>query len=976
MKRLLTSILWFTLLASTNPNATAQLGTSSVAGTVLDASRAAIAQARVVIKNKATGQTREVRTGDDGTYTIQNLPPATYEVRVEAQGFGTAVVDNVELRVGEVPTVNVALKPAGATETVQISATDALGIDTTTSQVSGAIPDRTLTNLPLNGRNFLELAYLIPGNAPAPNFDPTKTNTLEVSSAGQFGRGGNIAVDGADNNDDVVGGTLQNFPQDSVQEFQIITNRFSADIGRSASSAINIVTKTGGNDIHGSGGFFFRNDKLSALPATLDPATVTDLGEPPFDREQYAFSLGGPFKRDRAWWFGAIEYRNQDGVVLTGVRDLDARRVLTSFAEGPLNDLLLTARADWQATENNRMGFRFALQDEDDISNGSLRRPLGTADNRQLSFNNYYSFVANWVHNFSSRLLNDFVFHENKFKNEIPTFTEGRNQLFFPSVQDGGNFRIPQRTRQNRIQIRDNVSWSKGSHAFKFGGEFQRLDTDALFDLFGSGRIDLTEDFATRDRNGDGRIDDNDIPIGVTIRSAAPVRPPVVPDVDNNYFAFYIQDDWKVRPNFTLNLGLRYELDTNTKNVNDFDGINPIVRPFLPGDRKRDKNNFGPRIGFNWDPWSSGRTSIHGGYGIYYDRIVLEVPLLERLLDGRVLGLDVRLGSEFDGAGNFVAGTPTVASPFTGTRVTGGGGVGINILDNNLGTPYVQQFNLGAQYEITRDLTVSLDGIHSFGTSFIIGRFVGTAFNPAVGGDDAVVALEGSAKNWYDALLVNVQKRFSNRFTFNASYTLAKSLNYANDDQIPFQIAPADSNNLRLEKGPAPNEERHRFTFAGVFDAAWGIQISPIVTLSSSVPIDILLPDGSQRLPVLQRNAGARLFDTGAELNAFIRQLNAGRSVDAQLPLVSDDLDLGDSVSSFDVRLAKTFKLGERWSIQGIAEVFNLFNVTNIRGVNNVNYSGFRNTIGPGFGEALQTAGGVFGTGGPRAFQFAARVQF
>jgi hypothetical protein len=476
MKRILIAVLTLTLVFSTSSSVLAQLGTSSIAGTVLDPRGAAIAQARVTVKNKATGQTREARTGDDGSYTIQNLSPATYEVRVEAQGFASTVVENVEVRVGEVPTVNVSLQAAGTAETVQISASDALGVDTTTSQVAGVIPDRTLTNLPLNGRNFLDLAFLIPGNAPAPNFDPTKTNTIEVSSAGQFGRGGNIAVDGADNNDDVVGGTLQNFPQDAVQEFQIITNRFSADIGRSASSAINIVTKSGGNDIHGSGAFFFRNDSLSALPATLDKSTVRELGEPPFDREQYAFSIGGPFERDRAWWFGAIEYRNQDGVVITGVRDLSARRVLTSFADAPLNDLLLTGRVDWQATENDRMAFRFGFQDEDDISNGSLRRPLGTADNRQHSFNNYYSFVYNWVHNFSPRVLNDLVFHENKFKNEIPTFIEGRNQLFFPSVQDGGNFRIPQRTRQNRVQIRDNVSWTAGSHAMKFGGEYQRLN--------------------------------------------------------------------------------------------------------------------------------------------------------------------------------------------------------------------------------------------------------------------------------------------------------------------------------------------------------------------------------------------------------------------------------------------------------------------------------------------------------------------
>ena len=163
-------------------------------------------------------------------------------------------------------------------------------------------------------------------------------------------------------------------------------------------------------------------------------------------------------------------------------------------------------------------------------------RPIGTADNRQQSFNNYQSFVYNWAHTFSPRLLNDFVFHENNFINRIPTFVENRNELRFPGVQDGGNFRIPQRTRQNRLQFRDNVSWTAGNHALKFGGEFQRLDTDAIFDLFGSGTIFLTEDFATQDRNGDGRVD-LDIPIGLTIRSVAPNRPPTVPNVDNKFFA-------------------------------------------------------------------------------------------------------------------------------------------------------------------------------------------------------------------------------------------------------------------------------------------------------------------------------------------------------------------------------------------------------------------------------------------------------
>jgi len=986
-RKLFSAILGTSLALLWSAAVLAQLGTAGISGLVSDTNGAAVPNARVIVKNKATGQTRETTASGEGIYTFQNLPPASYEIRVEATNFAPAVVETVTLNVGEIPAINVTLSPAGAQASVVITPADVLSVDTNTSQVSGVINERTLASLPLNGRNFLDLAFLIPGNAPAPNYDPTKTTTIEVSSAGQLGRGGNIAVDGADNNDDVVGGTLQNFPQDGIGEFQIATNRFTAEIGRSASSAINIVTKGGSNDIHGSGAFFFRNSRLSSVLPTLDRS----LGRPPFDREQYAASIGGPIKRDRAWFFAAFEYRNQDGVVLVGVRDLTARRVITSFAPAPLNDLLFTARGDWQTGKNDRMAFRFSVQHEDDVDRGSLRRPIGTADNRQHSFNRYNSFVYNWTHTFSSNVLNDFVFHENKFLNRIPTFVENKNEIRFPSVQDGGNFRIPQQTPQNRVQFRDNLSWATGAHALKFGGEFQRIDAGALFDLFGSGTIETTEDFATRDRNGDGQVNDNDIVIADTIRSAAPVRPPTVDNLDNYYFAFYAQDDWKVRPNFTLNMGLRWEVDTDVKDLKHFNEINPILLPFTGSSRSREYNNFAPRIGFNWDPWRNGRTSIRGGYGIYYDRIVLEVPLLERLLDGRKLGIEVRLGSVLDGAGNFVPGTPTLANPFTGTPISGVG-IGINILDKNLSTPYVQQFNLGFQREITRDLIVSVDGIHSFGSKFIIGRFIGSVFNPAIGGTDDVVNIESSVKTWYDGLLVSAQKRFSNRYSFNASYTLQKSFNFSNDDQIPFQVPPLNPNNLRLDKGPPPNEERHRFTFHAVADMPYGFQLSPIYTLASGVPFDIQLPPdiGGTRIPQLQRNAGGRTFRTGSELNTFINQYNTGRPLVSRLPLVPDNVKLGDSFQSLDLRLTKTFRFSEHFNIQGIAEVFNLFNVTNIRGVNNVNFSGFQNTLlrdsansaDPGFlrssrfGSAIQTAGGVFGTGGPRAFQFAVRVNY
>src|SRR6185369_5172441 len=199
-----------------------------------------------------------------------------------------------------------------------------------------------------------------PGNAPAPNFDPTKTNTVVISSAGQLGRGGNVTVDGADNNDDIVGGAVQNISQEAVQEFQLATNRFSAPLGRSGSSVANIVTKSGTNYFHGSGSFYFRNSALQGLPATADRS----LTDPPFDREQYAFGIGGPLKIDRAWFFASVEYRNQDGAALVGSRDLATRTIRRGFADAPLNDLLSTERVDWRPTDQDNLTFRYSLQRE------------------------------------------------------------------------------------------------------------------------------------------------------------------------------------------------------------------------------------------------------------------------------------------------------------------------------------------------------------------------------------------------------------------------------------------------------------------------------------------------------------------------------------------------------------------------------------------------------------------------------------
>jgi hypothetical protein len=934
-------------------------------------------------------------SNDEGLFVISNLAVGEYEVRVRSRGFADTLITAVILAVGQNTTLSISLEVGHIADSID----DLYGespIDTTTSVVDGVVTKREIENLPLNGRNFLELALLIPGNSLAPNFDPTKTNTVVISSAGQLGRGGNVTVDGADNNDDVVGGAVQNISQEAVQEFQVATNRFSAQLGRSGSSVINIVTKAGTNEFHGSGSVYFRNKTLQGLPATFD-RTVGQA--PPFHREQYAFALGGPIKRDKAWFFGSFEYRNQKGAVLVGTRNLAARSIVRGFASAPLHDTLTTERFDWQPSDQDHITARYSLEREDDVAASTLIRSIGSASQRQSSSSHTQSFLVNYTRLLTPRVVNSFNFSVSDFLNRTLPVTLAP-QLTFPSIQAGTSFRVPQQTKQRRYQLADSFTMVRGNHTLSLGGEIQRVQSDFNLGVFQQGRIELIEDFAAFDRNSDGRVDDNDLLFAVTLRSGKPTEPLIIPAANNTYFAAFFQDDWRLRPQLTLNLGLRYEVDTDVKNVSRVNDLNPLILPFLRGTRSADKNNFAPRIGFNYST-GDGRTSVHGGYGIYYDRVTLEIQSLERGLDGRALPIEVRAGNLFfipppclfnPACGTFPPGAPTLANPFSGFILPGAGAGGINIIDNGLQNPMVQQMNVGVQREFGRNYVLRADYLHNYGTHFIIGRTIGVVpLNPVVGGPDLVKNLESSVKTKYDGLLLSFEKRFSRRHQFRASYTLSKTFNYANDDQIPFSNGPLDSSNLQREYGPTPNDQRHRFVFSGAFDLPYGFNLAPIFTLASGVPMDILLPDGTSRIPALQRNAGGRLFHSGAELNTFIQQLNAGGGVaGTPLPLVRDDARFNDSFNSFDLRVSKVFTIGERVKLEPIAEVFNLFNVTNVLGVSNVNYSGFSNVLvrdsndaasagflrSSSFGQPVTTAGGVFGSGGPRAFQFAARVTF
>lgn len=1045
-------------------SAQAQVPTATINGRVTDPGGAVVNGAIVTATNQTTTVERTTVTNSDGLYLFPDQPAGSCTVTIKASGFADRQFKDLLLQVGRVTTVDAELKVASVGTSIVVgSAIDS--VDLTQSVIQGLVTSTTIQSIPLNGRNFLELAYLVPGNRPAPNFDPTKTNTLEVSSDGSVGRGGNITVDGGDNNDDVVGGTLSNFPQDSIAEFQIATAQFSAEAGRSGTSIINILTKSGTNQFHGSLFDYERNRHLDAEPGTLS----SGLLKAPFDREQFGGSLGGPFKTNKAWWFGSAEYRNQNAAIETGERDFTTDTIVNAYAPAPLREALVSSRVDYQIDPSDTLMGRYSFNRSTGTAAASAASvtPSLSATERQNSLNRFNTTVAGWTRTISPTKVNNVLFSFNTFLNSIPEFPNSApttdpaglastNELIFPDLADGVNFNVPQSTHLNQYEVQNTFTWSLGKHTLHLGGEYEYSQAFGEINVFGSGSVILTSDFGFANLNGQpGPPNDLDIPIAAAIKSAAPVQPVPIPKISNSYIAFFAQDDWRVTHKLTLNLGLRWDFDTDATGTSSPYGPCPNLTEVPTGPcvwmanvidlhHHPDKKNFGPRVGFAYDPLGQGKTVIRGGFGIYYDRIVFEVPGYERVQDDRALTINQYSGSVCTYPGDsappdlntcfapipgvqFAPGSPTLANPFSGQRQASG--VGIIVVDKNTHHPMFQQTSLGVQQQFGSGWTVSADGLYLFGQRMLMAQYLRstdstspyiscpgnnvpcTVTDPLTGISDQVTVATSNAHSWYSGLLVNVQHKpvKLGRFTylFNASYTLSKTLDYSDDDQVPSYTTVENVNLIegtvgpQTEKGYAASDERHRLTAYGLIQMPWGFSLSPLYTFGSGVPADTFLPDLNlngeslpARLPILGRNSLGRSVKNSNQLNAIIDGWNALPPCPAPAPCnaggplenVPANINFSSPFNSVDLRLMKDFAFAERYHLQLIAESFNLFNSLNVRGVTNTSYSGRNISLLPqgtnpgnidsGFFAPVSTAGGFFGSGGPRAFQFAVRFTF
>jgi hypothetical protein len=1084
LKKAFVSVMTALLLLFSMPVALlAQEPTGTIEGTVTDPQGAVVSKATIVVRNTATNASRTTTAGDDGHYRVSQLVPGLYEVKVTYTGFKSSVASNVKVEVGRNTPLDIKLEIGGNTETVNVTGGGEAQIDRTDNTVAGVVGAIQINNLPLNGRNFLDLAQLQPGTekVDGASFDPTKANYTGVSIAGQAGRSTQITVDGGSVVDNIVGTTVQNFSQEIVQEFQIGISNFDLSTGASATGSVNIISKGGTNQYHGNGYLYWRDSSFAAFPSLsrLDaihgvPPDVQSKTIP-FDREQFGGTFSGPVKKDKLFFFSNVEYNNQDAVALHVLAPSISG--FNGFTGNPFNELLATGKIDWNISDRMNAFGRYSHDDNDQqapfpAGTGILPRDSTSGifqSNDQVNENRSDGFVIGVTRSLRSNLVNDFRYNFNDFHNFIGGATVGFPQIVVinpdQNWRSGTNSLAPQSTDQNRNQIRDDIVWSKGAHSIRLGGDWERTSISGQFAfakparirLYGPGFGSPIAQLATEADFLNSPVRDLSMGIGDDI---LPFNTPEGKTV-NHRFSFYGTDSWKVGPRLTLNYGLAYRTDTNLWN---HDLSRPtVIAPLLGKGTEpspRDNNNIAPRVGFAWDIGGNGRTVIRGGAGMYYDTTIDNLRLFERADLGPpgaelfLVGVDIQSTLLPGGDGRFSA-TPSPSNGFitlrdmlalfpavradlegraasSGCNLTSiecNGAISGPIFSTEFQIPYSLQYSIGIQKELAGKMLLQADynyrkGVHEVLT-YDANQFqrVDRSGNPTprTSFPNSVPYADSSGFSTYQALLVRLDRRFANGFQFTGSYTLS-SFKAFGGDTLGLGATITDFNNFRLEYGPSGLDRRHRVVVSTIYElpfykdssskfkkyALGGYTVSLISTAFSGVPFSAFLPDAvnlsgstqdiSSYLPGTQAGSIGRRVNSLDELNALIRDYNANRNnyaarIEGGVPVDPFGTELrelaelpagtnigGDSVISQDIRVTKAFRFTETRRLELIGEVFNIFNVANLTGIGDDQTIPARDDItSPGdFTVYHPTArsNSVFGTGGPRAFQFALRFTF
>jgi Carboxypeptidase regulatory-like domain/TonB dependent receptor len=871
----------------------AQVTTADITGRVVDQNGGAVPNATVTARHTGTGQTRTTQSDDEGNYRISQLSPGSYEISAEASNFSKAVVKSLELNVGSTQTINFDLKPGQITEIVDVT-TEQMAIETTRSDLGGVVTPIQVENLPLLNRTFAALSVIMPEARPVGNFDPTKTRVGNVAFNGGDGRQVDVNVDGGDNKDNVVGSLLQNFSYESIQEFQVLQHRWTAEQGRAVGGVVNVITKSGGNDFHGSFFANFRDEAWKALDFFDKQRKAADpsFTEPKFSRQEVGGSIGGPIKRDKLFFFFALErFRERQNVAVrqdafTQLAFVPGAQVVSAIPT-PYNDTLLTAKVDHRLTSNQSMFYRFAYQ-KNDSPNDQVANPATTdLSGGNFTSNKLYSMVVNHTTTIGSTKVNQFTFHFQDFKNEILGVTTNPRLVFPGGIEIGPNVNTPQATLERKFQFRDDFSMQTGNHGLKFGTNYIHTKLDGYF-FFGSSGYTVT--FFDSPSVIAGLPQGFSTPGAVQSISFATGEASHLQTV--HQFALYVQDDWKVRPNLTFNLGLRW--DANIGNLPDqstnrtyllLRQLNhPFTRAITSDPTKWSRSTpswkeFQPRVGFAWDPTGTSRTVIRGGYGIFYDQVFQNLTIFGQAQSGaEIYQTVINLTNQRNAAGvvtgqiqTFRFGVDPLPPGFSVSEL-GVGGFG-RINDPDISEPYVQKFSIGFETQLNPTMTFSSDYVHTLGIHEsrvqVINPQIQHICNPAFPGAPATPALcpRGTSTRLFDTAFVaagfpanrldqinmigttnrslfdswtstlRIRKR---KVVFSASYVLANSRSWGGQPVASYTgngIATTPDNQfIPGEFGPTRFDERHRIVLNGVFNLPWDVQLSPIMQLASARP--------------------------------------------------------------------------------------------------------------------------------------------
>ncbi len=895
----------------------AQTPTANFIGVVRDDSGTPLPGVIVLARNPENGFERLDTTDAQGAYRIPSLPVGVYDLSAELQTFGSQIQKGIALDVSRTVSVNFDLKLISSNETVEVSGRLPL-IEKTESHLATVVTPEQVANLPLNDRQFANLAALAPGTALISNPDPTRIRNLAISSIGGTGRNLNITIDGGDNTDDTIGGINQFYPLESIDEFNFLRASYKAEYGRASGGVLNVVTKSGSNDLHGSFFSFFRDNTFNALSKAEENAGLKNPSD--YSREQFGGSIGGPIVKDRAHFFVAIEREQLDVPFI--VNTFGAAPEFDGPHNVPTRNSLYTAKATVNIDPKQFLTIRYGQQKSTTVYGvGVYYAPNSWAGLK----NTFHSVLAN--HNFliGDNRLNELQFQYADFQNEITPQTSDPVEIFSATGFTVGQLYPPQQNQQEKYQIKDDFSWSssfwKGVHNLKAG--FQWISEPTVGGLLSYDRQPYTYVYDGSDRNS-------------PIVEISKFDGQFIFNVPNNQYGMYFQDDWNFNEHLTLNLGIRYDyvtgfdLDQSSNDLYsallhlpfDFPWLESVKNNPL-GRLSNDGNNIAPRLGFAYDWDGDGQLVLHGAFGLFYDFPFTNGNILYSQASGKfgpfyfycnptgILNPDCNFSGILNPDGSpFQIDDPLppnqISEPFPSADAA----------SPDFVIPYTRQFSLGFSKLIGSSTALDIDYLNAASRD----RFVRFRINGKVNDKRILPEFPNFVRFWYNgafsdynALNVSLRHQFNKHYVFQAAYTFSKVTGntlFGSDDYrlggTPFQFCN-DNCTLDFTLGPRDDprmvgsldtDSRHRIVIAGTAELPSAFRFSGFFRTNSATPF-----------------------------NAFLRE-DPGTGFPYTITDEHVNSRLGKGFSQFDVRVTRTFQISQL-SVEAILDVYNLFNSDN-----------------------------------------------